>query len=284
MDTELSQVLYNYVRDHQGAHVIVDPLAGTDWINCFGALTGDLQSVRVCHDYFDKDAESAPRVLYIPFEHFDVLEGLADLAYNEATDPSCQTRSVCAIVVSVHPPEVVARVLGANSTVRIGSRKIYFRLHDPRVMHYLPALLPNGMSVLSGIESWAYFDWEGNLSIYNFCDDLKKPSLKSILLSEQQWLPFERLPAVNASVVLLKKAGIPCPCSESEQIMQAVAEATRDGVYEPTDVATYLLYSRQSGCVLAQHPRWPQVLELVNAGASLSETISGFGISLIVQQ
>lgn len=275
-----SETLYNYAREFRQCHVVVDPLAGEEWQDHVRESPADqLQVASVRHEYFGKNLESAPRVLCVPIRHFDVLESLAGLARVEATDPARKTRSVCGFVAAGLSAEDVARQLAANLTIRVGTQKIYFRCFDPRVMHHLPALLPAGALALAGISSWAYFNWDGAWAVHAFASDPNPrfPGMP-IRLTEDQWRPFESLAALSASVVAFKRAGVSCPCSESDSLRQAVANAMVVGLVEPEDIATYLVRSRQSAFPLAQHPRWSEALALVRSGASLAEALAGLDV------
>lgn len=283
MNDAQSQALYNHARAHRGCHVVIDPLAGNAWADCLRDVpTEDLPTVAARHEYFGTNTEAAPKVLHVPLHHFDLLDALARLARTEATDPAYQTRSVCGMLASELAPQELARRLAANLTIRVGPRKLYFRFFDPRVMYHLAALLPSGMLDLRGIAFWAYFDWEGGWVIQSFAaQENRQSSLTPMVLTEDQWRPFEALAAVSASVAAFKQAGIAYPCADAAQLRLAAADAMALGLREHADVATYLLHSRKAASPLTQHQRWKEALALVQSGASLAEALDGLGMAAL---
>lgn len=281
MDYQQNLAFYNYAREHQGCHVIVDPQGDIDWIEELkDSGVAGIQSAKVRHEYFDIHGSAAPYVLNIPLEHFDILEKLAKQAYEEAIDPSRQTRSVCGFVACAQAPEAVARALAGNLTVRVDARRIYFRCFDPRVMHHLTELLPVDAYHFGHIQAWAYFDWEGRFAIQRLAGvSTKQASARGIYLSPEQWAPFEALNAFNATLVAFKKAGISWSCEATEKLRQMVLETIRLSLSEPGDIAVYLVYLHQHGIRLELHEQWNEILAFVKNGAPLEEVLEGLNVT-----
>lgn len=277
-----SEALYNYAREARQCDVMVDPTAGEEWADCLKNIpVHELSRIQLEHEYYAKVSEQAPVVVRVPLKHFDVLDALAGLAAEQATDPTHQTRSVCAFIQSELPLDQLARRLETNLSLRVGGQKIYFRYFDPRVMHHLPTLLaPNALD-LRGISGWGYFTWNGEWVVHTPPADATGRYPGTVLrLTEEQWRPFEAIEHFNATVAAFVGAGLPCPCGETDRLRRTVSATRALGIAEPEDVATYLLRSRQLGYPIAQHPRWSDAHKLLSKGVPLPDALDAIGCVL----
>jgi hypothetical protein len=275
-----SEALYNYARELRQCDVVIDPTAGEEWADYLRDFpASELPRAQLRHEYFGKDSEKAPLVLRVPLGHFDVLDALAGLAKDQATNPASQTRSVCGFIRSELPLDNLARRLEKNLSLRVVAQKIYFRYFDPRVMHHIPAQLASEALALHGVSSWGYFTWDGEWRTHAFPEGAPALHFSAVVrMSQEQWRPFETVEHFNATVSAFLRAGILWPSTETHRLRQMVATTLALGITEPQDVATYLLRSRQLEFPLAQDPRWSGVREFLDAGAPLAEVLDGLGL------
>lgn len=277
-----SEALYNYAREFHHCDVVVDPLAGQEWRDCLQDLAdGEVVQVSLDHEFFGKNSDQAPAILRVPLAQFDVLDALAGIAREQATDPTRQTRSVCGFIRSERPLADVARELAGPLSLRVGRQRRYFRYFDPRVMHHLPALIATDRLGLRGIAAWGYFTWEGEWAVQELSADSngRMPGT-AVRLTGEEWRPFAAIEHFNATVAAFLGAGLSWPCRETERLRKTVMATLELGITEPEDVATYLLRSRRLGFPIAQHPQWNNALDLLAKGVPLADALDGIGLAV----
>lgn len=271
-----SEALYNRAREFGHCDIVIEPLAGDEWVTCFAGAGNGLEQGHLRHEFYAAESDQAPLLIRLPLKHFDVLDSLAGIARREAMDPTCKTRSVCAFIQSALTRDQLARVIERNLTVWVGVQKRFLRAFDPRVMHHLPALLPPGALDMRGIASWHYFPWDGEWARAVSAECGRIPSTP-IRLTEEAYRALATLEHFNAAVRACLQAGLPWPVTDTDRLRQAVRAAVDIGLAKPSDVATYLLRARQWRMPPGQHPRWPEAAELVATGVPLVDALEVIG-------
>lgn len=269
--------LYNQCRGAGHSYVLLDPQAGTPFDDRIAALDADTAPhVFLCDALFADAPQQAPMLVRLPGSELTLLEAMAACAHREATDIPSGPRTVCAFIQSQLPiAQLAARLAWALNLKVDNGGGVYFRYFDPRVFHHLRHLLPDDTRghVLSGVDTWSCLLWDGSFAVQHApVAALSRP--RQLRLPLKEWQRFETVEHFNATQRLFAELGLDFLPAQTTQLFEEV-HAARTLLGRPTaeDTAHYLACSRQRGAAPAEHPAWPDVVELLAQDVPLAEAL-----------
>lgn len=250
------ELLYRYLRDQQYCDVLIDRMAGFPFQEEIEALDERVAPRCALADpIFDDAPAQAPLLVRLPATELPLIEQILAQAIADASNPSVQTRPICAFVFSQADPSRLAAQLTRSLNVRVEGRgAIYFRFFDPRVAHHLARILTPGQlgGIFPGIRHWAYVDPAGRLRI---ADHAAAPAgLFAPTLTSAQWQALERIESFNLAVRLLRQAGHALDDTTEQTIHRALQAAHAAGLVSSADQATYAAWSVVHGDAFRLRP------------------------------
>jgi Domain of unknown function (DUF4123) len=149
---------------------------------------------------------------------------------------------------------------------------VYFRYFDPRVAPVLiPLLTPEQhWQWLHQIQTWLYFDWQGQVQTLPSPPAISSKSTQSWLadakptVSLAQWEAMDKIELHNKTIQALRKHGHVVDDSLHKAITKQLQQAAESGLNEADDQVTFSEYAIQLNIELQHHPQFASGLELVN--------------------
>lgn len=202
---------------------------------------------------FNETPNLAPILVHLKHaEHQDLLKALLQVAHDEASKPDILTRSVCAFLQSKQSLGGLAAPLKRQLDLQVTDfGGVYFRYFDPRVAPVLiPLLTPEQhWQWLHQIQTWLYFDWQGQIQTLPSPPASISKSAQSWLVDAKptvslaQWEAMDKIELHNKTIQALRQHGHVVNDALHKAIKKQLQFAAESGLKEANDQVTFAEYA-----------------------------------------